>query len=178
MSTLQWITAAALAGGACSALIAAALGVSAKKEWIPSLVSFAVGALLGAAFLELLPHAFAETSDPRQVAATVLAGILGFFVLEKLVIWRHSHGEEMEVEGDHHAHAQGDHGRSGLLILIGDSFHNFVEPSDQPVDCHGTISFPLNERRAIDDASSSMAVGGLATGSLSAPAPRFMTLPL
>jgi len=59
------------------------------------------------------------------VAATVLAGILGFFVLEKLVIWRHSHGEDMEEGEGHDAH--GDHGRSGLLILIGDSFHNFVD---------------------------------------------------
>jgi len=140
MTTLQWITVAALAGGACSAVIAGLLSFSARREWIPALVSFAVGALLGAAFLELLPHAFSASSDPHRVAATVLAGILGFFILEKLVIWRHSHGEDMEDvgqggeaggghrEGTQHAgHAHSDHGRSGMLILIGDSFHNFVD---------------------------------------------------
>ncbi len=86
------------------------------------LVSFAIGALLGAAFLELLPEAFANTASVRGVAATVLGGILAFFVLEKLVLWRHYHAGEGEEEELH-----GDQGRSGILIVIGDSFHNFVD---------------------------------------------------
>jgi zinc and cadmium transporter len=47
-----------------------------------------------------------------------------FFVLEKLVLWRHCHTEHCEAHEPEPAH---DHGRSGLLVLIGDSFHNFVD---------------------------------------------------
>lgn len=134
-ATLAWISAASLAGGVLSALVAAIFSFSARKEWIPSLVSFAVGALLGAAFLEILPHAFEHAANIHAVTGTVLLGILVFFVLEKLVLWRHCHVEDCEVHGPGeepgpavHAHAHAnDHGRSGLLILIGDSFHNFVD---------------------------------------------------
>ena len=138
MSTLSWIVLFSVGGGLASVTLAAGFALSARANWIPSLVSFAVGALLGAAFLEILPHAF-EHGDARAVAGMVLGGILVFFVLEKLVLWRHSHSHEWEmpVEGGHahhhqgHAHGQAagheDHGRSGLLILVGDSFHNFVD---------------------------------------------------
>jgi zinc and cadmium transporter len=90
--------------------------------------------LLGAAFIEVLPHAFYQSDSIEATAATVLFGILGFFVLEKLVLWRHCHVEECEVHDPHapseksHSHNNhGDHGRSGLMILIGDTFHNFVD---------------------------------------------------
>ncbi|MBY0266719.1 MAG: ZIP family metal transporter [Burkholderiales bacterium] len=95
------------------------------------LVSYAVGALLGAAFIEVLPHAIYQSDSIEATAATVLGGILGFFVLEKLVLWRHCHVEECEAHDPHgtpvrHHHGH-DHGRSGLMILIGDTFHNFVD---------------------------------------------------
>ncbi len=130
MTTLAWIVLACVIGGVASVSLAAVFALSARAHWIPSLVSFAVGALLGAAFLEILPHAFEHGSDARTVAATLLGGILAFFVLEKLVLWRHSHShvwEEPEVSGNHAQRAGHDHGRSGMLILIGDSFHNFVD---------------------------------------------------
>ncbi len=124
MSTLNWIIVVALAGGLLSVLAAAALSVSLGTQRVGILISYAIGALLGAAFLEILPHAF-ETADPHQMAATVLGGILAFFVLEKLVLWRHCHHDHCEA---HDAHAPAhDHGRSGLLILVGDTFHNFVD---------------------------------------------------
>lgn len=163
MSTLGWIVLFSVGGGLASVTLAALFALSARANWIPSLVSFAVGALLGAAFLEILPHAF-EHGDARSVAATLLGGILAFFVLEKLVLWRHSHSHEAWVQpaapagghgvaathshvghvghvghaghaghANHGGHAShdgvqgGDHGRSGLLILVGDSFHNFVD---------------------------------------------------
>jgi len=88
---------------------------------VPVLISYAIGALLGAAFLEILPHAFEMATNPHQVTATLLAGILFFFVLEKLVLWRHSH-EAQDAQP-----AQDDHGRSGMMIVIGDAFHNFVD---------------------------------------------------
>ncbi len=125
MSTLAWILLAALTGGVLSVLAAAAFALTARGSWVPHLISYAIGALLGAAFLEVLPNAMTARSDPAQTTAIVLAGILGFFVLEKLVLWRHCHDDHCE-EHEPHAPAQ-DQGRSGLLILIGDTFHNFVD---------------------------------------------------
>ena len=124
MSTLSWIIAVSLAGGALSLLAAAALSVSVGTHRVSMLISYAIGALLGAAFLEILPHAL-EHGDPHRMAATVLFGIMVFFVLEKLVLWRHCHHDHCEA---HDAHPPAhDHGRSGLLILVGDTFHNFVD---------------------------------------------------
>jgi zinc and cadmium transporter len=125
MSTLAWISAASLLGGVLSVACAALFALTARAAWVPMLVSYAIGALLGAAFLEMLPHAFEGGRSVRAVAATVLAGIFIFFILEKLVLWRHYHVEDFEAD-EHHADAH-DHGRSGMLILVGDSFHNFVD---------------------------------------------------
>jgi zinc and cadmium transporter len=144
LSTLAWIVTASVFGGVLSVLFAAVFALSARASWIPALISYAIGALLGASFLEILPHAF-ENGNASTVAATVLAGIFGFFILEKLVLWRHCHYEDCEVHSDdavaaashaghdHHGHSHAaaghahDHGRSGMLILIGDGFHNFVD---------------------------------------------------
>jgi zinc and cadmium transporter len=117
--TLAWILVASVAGGTLSAGLAAA-SLALRATWVPMLVSFAIGALLGAAFLEIIPHAF-EQGEAHQVAFSILGGIFGFFVLEKLLLWRHCHTENCEV---HDAH---DHGRSGALIVVGDTVHNFVD---------------------------------------------------
>jgi len=82
---------------------------------VPHLISYAIGTLLGASLLGMLPHA-AESMPVRTVMATVLAGLVGFFLLESLVLWRHCHQENCPV-----------HGASGMLILVGDAFHNFVD---------------------------------------------------
>jgi zinc and cadmium transporter len=120
--TLGWILAASVAGGALSAGLAA-FSLLLRASWVPMLVSYAIGALLGAAFLEVVPHAF--ESEPRQAALSILGGIFGFFVLEKLLLWRHCHTENCEV---HDAHAAShDHGRSAALIIVGDTVHNFVD---------------------------------------------------
>jgi len=125
MGTVAWISAASLGGGVLSLALASLIAFSARATWIPALISFAIGALLGAVFLDILPHAFAATDRVQSVAATILAGILAFFVLEKLVLWRHCHVEDCEAH-DGHA-APNDHGRSGLMITIGGGFHNFVD---------------------------------------------------
>ena len=125
MATIAWISAATVAGGVISIAIAAMFALSAPASWVPALVSFAIGTLLGAVFLEILPHAIASAGNLQALLATVLAGILGFFVLEKLVLWRHCHVEDCEAH-DHHADPS-DGGRSGLMIIIGDCFHNFVD---------------------------------------------------
>src|ERR1700675_2600673 len=125
MTTLAWISAAAAAGGVISIVLAALVALSAPASWVPALVSFAIGALLGAAFLEILPHAIGSAGNLQTLFATVLGGILGFFVLEKLVLWRHCHVEDCEAH-DHHVDPD-DRGRSGMMIIVGDSFHNFVD---------------------------------------------------
>jgi zinc and cadmium transporter len=117
--TLGWILMASVAGGTLSAGLAAA-SLALRATWVPMLVSFAIGALLGAAFLELIPHAF-ETGETHEVGMAILGGIFGFFVLEKLLLWRHCHTEHCEV------HDQNDGGRSGALIIVGDTVHNFVD---------------------------------------------------
>ena len=131
MSPLGWIVAASLAGGVLS-VCAAAFALVLRAAWIPTLVSFAIGALLGAAFLEVIPEAF-EQGDPHTIAGSILGGILVFFLLEKLLLWRHSHeGHDTDGHGGEHeaAHSPGagqDEGRSGALIVVGDTIHNFLD---------------------------------------------------
>ena len=138
MSVLSWIVAMSFIGGALSVFAAAAFAFTARASWVSPLVSYSIGALLGASFLEVLPHAFEASSSAEVAARNVLGGLLLFFVLEKLVLWRHCHEEHCEghepqighghSHGHSHAHAHGaDQGRSGMLIIIGDTFHNFVD---------------------------------------------------
>jgi len=122
--TLAWIVGASLAGGLLSIGLAAAFALTVRAAWVPMLVSFAIGALLGAAFLEVIPHAF-ERLDAHTAALTILAGIFVFFIMEKLVLWRHCHTEDCEA---HDQPASGhDHGRAGTMILVGDTVHNFID---------------------------------------------------
>jgi zinc and cadmium transporter len=90
---------------------------------LPHFVSFATGALLGAALLALLPEAI-EGAGPgaaHRIGLTLILGLGVFFVIEKLVLWWHTH-----------AHAHGDHAKardhaSGVLVLVGDSLHNALD---------------------------------------------------
>lgn len=164
-SILVWIVLSSFAGGILSVSLAAVFALNLRTAWVPMLVSYAIGAMLGAVFLEILPHAFKESANVESVSATLLLGLLLFFVLEKLVIWRHCHGDHCEVHAIHteencpladtakegdtkykvvasqaskskapsilqvhsHSHHHHDSGRSGMMIMIGDTFHNFVD---------------------------------------------------
>ena len=126
MPTLAIILIATAAGSLLSLLLAAILALSAKPNWVPVLVSYAIGALLGASLLEVLPEAVQMGGDINTVAQALLGGILLFFLLEKLVLWRHCHDEVCEAHGSH-GHGHHDHGRSGMMITVGDTFHNFVD---------------------------------------------------
>jgi len=126
MNALAWIVIFTVAGGLLSILAAAAFAFSARAAQVPLLVSYAVGALLGAVFIEILPHAIAVARSPEQIGGTILAGLLAFFILEKLVLWRHCHQEQCEAH-DPAPPIVHDHGRSGMMILIGDTLHNFVD---------------------------------------------------
>lgn len=165
LSPLTAMILACLVGGVLSVSIAALFALNTQKHRVPLLVSYAIGALLAAVFLEILPHAIETTPNVEAMTGMMLFGILLFFALEKLVLWRHCHGDHCEMHAphdeahcpdlqapvqqagvkfkpaaatpqvlqhvhgpdcqhDHHAH---DHGRSGLMIMIGDTFHNFVD---------------------------------------------------
>jgi len=128
MPVLAWILAACIAGGLVSVLLASLVAFRVQARLVPMLVSYAVGALLGAVFLDILPHLFEKTTDHGGTAALILFGILGFFVLEKLLLWRHHHGAGEDGQAGGHAHDHtDDRGRSGWMIVVGDSFHNFTD---------------------------------------------------
>lgn len=90
---LGWIVTTSLAGGLLGVLAANACALATHPRCMPWLISYATGALLGAAFMEVLPHAVERAVKPEVATATVLGGILLFFTLEKLLLWRHSHQE-------------------------------------------------------------------------------------
>lgn len=86
-------------------------------------VSFAVGTLLGAAFLEIIPHAIDLSSDVHLISMIVLIGIFVFFILEKLLVWRHCHGSHCET----HSPVKNDDIKKGSILIIGDCFHNLID---------------------------------------------------
>lgn len=129
MSTLALILLFTAACGALSALVAGLfllLPEQRRNAALPHLVSFATGALLGAALLALLPHAI-EAAGPQGthgIGLALAAGIIVFFMLEKMVLWRHCHADPCE------AHAPQERHRlraSATLILWGDGFHNTLD---------------------------------------------------
>jgi len=127
---LIWIIPFTLIGGILSALVASIMLLFPEKvrtALLPRLVSFSIGALLGAAFLDLLPEAM-HAAGPERVQGIGLAlalGVLGFFLLEKLAFWHHGHSTG-EVKAEMHP----EHLRqkaAGTLIVIGTGLHNFLD---------------------------------------------------
>jgi zinc and cadmium transporter len=116
--TFLLIILSSLVGGLVVALIAGtalAVRAPAVDRVLPRLISFSTGALLATALLGMVPHAAREL-PVSTVTGVVLAGLIGFFVLEKLLVWRHCHQHDCEV-----------HASSGPLLLVGDAVHNFVD---------------------------------------------------
>ena len=94
---------------------------------VERMVSLSVGIMLSTSLLHALPEAFESKADPHHLFATLLGGLLAFFILEKLAVLRHSHHHE--GDGHHHAHGHDakEAGKSGWMILIGDGMHNFTD---------------------------------------------------
>ena len=117
-NTLIWIIAFCLVGS-LGAIGLAALYLFIKETLrnalIPCLLSYATGTLLGAAFLGLLRHAL-DNAPAASILPVTLGGILLFFLMEKIVIWRHCHDQDCE-----------SHSAAGLLLLVGDALHNFID---------------------------------------------------
>jgi len=151
LNTLAWIILCTLFSGVLSVLAAGiflALPGRQREGVLPHLVSFATGALLGAALLALIPHAVlgAGTERVHEVGIALIAGIALFFVLEKFLLWRHCHDDHCAEHpvGDAHDHGHAHHGHghapvnaqaheqarqkaSGALVLIGDALHNVLD---------------------------------------------------
>jgi len=146
MELLLWIIGFSLIGGLLSVVVASSfllLSNDARNVAVPHLVSFAIGSLLGASFLGLIPHAMEHeyAVDAHTIGLTLLLGLLSFFLLEKMVLWRHCHSDHCEghlpelAQHDHehghdlaqHNHQDNKNKAAGTLILIGDTFHNFVD---------------------------------------------------
>ena len=129
MSTLALIVVFTAACGALSAFIAGGfllLPESRRNRIVPHLVSFATGALLGAALLALLPHAI-EAAGPdgtHGIGIALAVGIIAFFMLEKMVLWRHCHADPCEAHAPQERHRAR---ASATLILWGDGFHNTLD---------------------------------------------------
>lgn len=113
--------------GVVSITAAAVFSFAFLTKVVERMVSLSVGIMLSTSLLHALPEAFESKADPRNLFATLLAGLLCFFVLEKLAILRHSHHHE--GDGHHHAHGHDaiEAGRAGWMILIGDGMHNFTD---------------------------------------------------
>jgi len=129
MSLLVWIIIFSLLGGVLSVIAASSfllLPKNIRAILIPHFVSFAIGSLLGAAFLALIPHSLMGTYkiEVHHLGLTILLGLLGFFIMEKLVIWRHCHSDHCEAHPDHIEHSDK---AAGTLVLIGDGMHNFID---------------------------------------------------
>ncbi|HEU0224240.1 MAG TPA: ZIP family metal transporter [Steroidobacteraceae bacterium] len=127
MSTLALIVLFTAGSGAISALIASAfllLPAARRDALVPHLVSFATGALLGAALLALVPHALDAGVGAHGIGIALVAGIIIFFTLEKMVLWRHCHADACEAHGPQEHHRAK---ASATLILWGDAFHNLLD---------------------------------------------------
>lgn len=128
MSVLQSILLVTALAGTASVLIAASFSMTLLSKMVHNMVSLSVGILLATALLHSLPEAFAmEGVNPQWLFATLLAGLLGFFFLEKISLLRHSHHHEGDGHDHHHGHDAEEAGRSGWMILLGDGIHNFVD---------------------------------------------------
>lgn len=129
MNVLTYILIFTLMGGALSALAASLFLLFSERGrelLLPHLISFATGALLGAALLALLPHAVdkAGADQMHAIGLAVLGGILVFFLLEKMVLWRHCHVDDCVTHGPEHAHRDKS---AATMILVGDGIHNLLD---------------------------------------------------
>jgi zinc and cadmium transporter len=126
--TLIWIILATTVAGVLSIAAAASLSLTILSRMVDKMVSLSVGVLLATALLHSLPEAFTSPSvDIPSLFIALMAGLLGFFILEKAALLRHSHHHEHDGHGHHHGHDAESAGKSGLVILMGDSLHNFAD---------------------------------------------------
>lgn len=125
--TLLYIVLATAMGGLVSVLLAATLTVGVLSRVVKSLVSLSAGVLLGTSLLHSLPEAFESHAEPHALFATLLAGLLFFWLLEKAELYRHMHHHEGDGHEHEHQFDVQQAGRGGLSVLVGDAVHNFCD---------------------------------------------------
>lgn len=149
--TLLYIILATAAGGLASVAIAATLTIGLLGRVVKSLVSLSAGVLLATALLHVLPEAFsavtaahgpheaagaagqlaargvAHRPTPASLFATLLGGLIFFWLLEKAELYRHFHHHEGDGHDHHHHFDAQQAGRGGLAVLVGDGVHNFCD---------------------------------------------------
>lgn len=113
-------------------LFALTISESLLRRLIFTLVSVAAGALIGDAFIHLVPEAFADAENPLVPSMLIILGILVFFILEKFLHWHHEHGERSiaeyeEYESEETLHVPHTPHPVGTMILVSDGFHNFLD---------------------------------------------------
>lgn len=105
------------------------IGEARLRRAILIFVGLAIGALLGDAFIHLIPEALENTASPHTVSLLVIAGMLLFLILENILHWHHGHGQH----GHSHRHEEMAEPSTdrilpiGRLILVSDSLHNFLD---------------------------------------------------
>ena len=124
------IVLATLAAGIGSVWLAALLGFAALGRYTQHLLSLAAGALLATAFMHLLPEAFESQVPVKALFATLLVGVLFFFLLDKAELWHHGHEHHHDASHHHHhghahPHAHGKPAAGAWAVLTGDSVHCF-----------------------------------------------------
>ena len=127
--TIYIVIGVCFAGGLISLFLASVIFKKASQNLINNMVSLAVGTLLTTAFLEIIPHAIEEANNnSHDISFMVLIGILVFFILEKLFIWRHCHGPNCNKHNDCESSPPLNNiNGKGSIVFIGDLFHNFVD---------------------------------------------------
>jgi len=147
--TLLAILMGTLAAGIGSVWLAALLSFGVLARYTQHMLSLAAGALLATAFMHLLPEAFESQAGAKELFATLLVGLVFFFLLDKAELWHHGHehhgGEHHGPEAaahalhDHtghvhaahshtghaHGHGHGEARTGGWAVLAGDSVHAF-----------------------------------------------------
>jgi zinc and cadmium transporter len=126
--TLLYIVLATFTGGALSVLVAASLTLAMLGRVVQHLVSLSTGVLLSTALLNVLPEAFeGHKAPPQALFATLLGGLLFFFLLEKAELYRHGHHHEHDEHHHDHGFDRAQAGSGGWSVLLGDSIHNFCD---------------------------------------------------
>jgi len=114
-----------LAAGIGSVWLAAALSFGVLARYTQHMLSLAAGALMGTAFLHLLPEAFESQLGAHQLFLALLVGLVFFFLLDKAELWHHGHEHHHDEGHDpHHGHAH-ELAPGSWAVLTGDSLHCF-----------------------------------------------------
>jgi zinc and cadmium transporter len=125
--TLLYIVAATVLGALLSVVIAASLTLAVLGRVVKGLISLSAGVLLGTALLHVLPEAFESQAAPQALFGTLLGGLLFFWLLEKVELYRHVHHHEGDGHDHHHHFDAQQAGRGGFSVLVGDGIHNFCD---------------------------------------------------